>query len=150
MSKQYQVISVLPDAALAVENLVDWTEYWDIKQACETLGRSRRTVARYIDNGTLSGVKIAGPRGPEWRIVPFSVKTPSDLSASQAEAYTTEIEKLKVEIETLKSQRQAQSHHDALVQSAISQEINPGILQAVVSFFLITGVRLGLAPRTIS
>jgi hypothetical protein len=30
----------------------------------------------------------------------------------------------------------------------MATEINPGLLQAVVAFFTITGVRLGLASRT--
>jgi uncharacterized small protein (DUF1192 family) len=149
MSNQNQVISVRPDTVVAVENLGSWSEYWDIKQAAEALGRSRRTVARYIDNGFLIGEKVSGPRGPEWRIVPFSVQRSSDLSNRNSVEHINEIEQLKAEIELLKNQHvqkteERSSGHDAL---AFSKEISPGLLQAVAAFFMISGMRLGLTPK---
>lgn len=39
-----------------------------LEEAAKRLNLSERTVQRRLKNGQLKGYKIAGPRGPEWRI----------------------------------------------------------------------------------
>ena len=45
-----------------------------VKQAARELGRSARTVRDWAQRGTLSGRRIRGRRGMEWRIAADSVR----------------------------------------------------------------------------
>lgn len=154
MNNQNNVITVRPDTVVAVKSISDSSEYWDSKQASEVLGRSRRTVARYIESGHISAVKIAGPKGPEWRIVPFIVQKSCDLFESKSNHYINKIGQLERELELLKQQQQQQNQQQQVTEQytgaesmARSKDISPGLLQTVAAFFMISGLRLGLAPK---
>ncbi len=148
MNNQNNVITVRPDTVVAVKSISDSSEYWDSKQASEVLGRSRRTVARYIESGHLSAVKIAGPKGPEWRIVPFIVQKSCDLfESSRSDHYIHKIGQLERELELLKKQQQANEQYPGAESLASSKDISPSLLQTVAAFFMISGLRLGLAPK---
>ncbi len=152
MNNQNNVITVRPDTVVAVRSISDSSEYWDSKQASEVLGRSRRTVARYIESGHLSAIKIAGPKGPEWRIVPFIVQKSCDLFEPKSNQYMNKIGQLERELELLKQQQQNQQqqvneqYHGA-ESMAKPKDISPGLLQTVAAFFMISGLRLGLTPK---
>ncbi len=84
---------------------------------------------------------------PEWRIVPFSVRRASELIRPQQPDHLERITQLEAEVRRLRDQQKEDSYQLAL-RAEVANEVNPGLLQAVVAFFTITGVRLGLASRT--
>lgn len=45
-------------------------DMWTVEDAIRQLGITRRTVLRKLKNGELTGYKISGPYGPEWRLNP--------------------------------------------------------------------------------
>jgi excisionase family DNA binding protein len=57
-------------------------DMWTVDDAIRVLGITRRTVLRKLRNGELTGHKVPGPFGPEWRLYPYigGGDRPSDLS----------------------------------------------------------------------
>ncbi|MDP3506910.1 MAG: hypothetical protein Q8T09_02880 [Candidatus Melainabacteria bacterium] len=146
MRKLEQIISIDFDKSLVLTESSDASQFWDMSQATEVLGRSRRTIARYIECGYLRGIKVSGACGPEWRIVPFSVRRASELIQPELPNHLERITRLEAELQRLREQQREDSHQLSLPTEA-ANEVNPGLLQAVVAFFTITGVKLGLASR---
>jgi hypothetical protein len=142
-----QIISIDFDESLVLTETADASQFWDMSQASEVLGRSRRTIARYIESGYLKGIKVSGACGPEWRIVPFSVRRASELIQPQQPDHLERITQLEAEVKRLREQQKEERYQQAL-RTEVANEVNPGLLQAVLAFFTITGARLGLASRT--
>lgn len=46
-------------------------DYWTVEEASRNLSVSQRTIFRRLKKGTLTGFKIDGPFGEEWRIKPI-------------------------------------------------------------------------------
>jgi hypothetical protein len=99
---------------------------------------------RYIHDGHLQAVKVAGTKGPEWRIIPFSIEKANADCDNSSEIYLTKLAKLEREVDLLKLQT-ARLRFDE--RNPADREIRHGLLQSVAAFFMITGVRLSLTPR---
>lgn len=63
-----------------------------LEEAAKRLNLSERTVQRRLKNGQLKGYKIAGPRGPEWRIKVESCEdtTWQDFAPSDDTTFSTD------------------------------------------------------------
>jgi excisionase family DNA binding protein len=63
-----------------------------LEEAAKRLNLSERTVQRRLKNGQLKGYKIAGPRGPEWRIEVESCEdtTGQPFTASDDTTFSTD------------------------------------------------------------
>lgn len=53
------------------EITVNATDWWSLQDAADNLNLSTRSVLRWLKSGKLSGTKIHGSNGPEWRITPI-------------------------------------------------------------------------------
>lgn len=121
-----------------------------LEDAAKRLNLSERTVQRRLKNGQLKGYKIAGPRGPEWRIqvescedttglafatsddTTFStddttiIETVStedmtrDSKATTANAFTHFAEFYHVQIETLQEKLEAATYRNGYLEAQLS------------------------------
>lgn len=91
-------------------------EMWTLETAMRHLGVTKRTVLRKLKTGELTGYKVPGPYGHEWRIYPGDScdDTASDLSPpaltpgdpEQSPGVTVLVEELRRQITELKSENQ--------------------------------------------
>lgn len=121
-----------------------------LEDAAKRLNLSERTVQRRLKNGQLKGYKIAGPRGPEWRIkvescedttgqafaasddTTFSTDdttivetvstedTTRDSKATTANAFTQFAEFYHVQIETLQEKLEAATYRNGYLEAQLS------------------------------
>lgn len=59
-----------------------------LDEAAKTLNLSERTIQRRLKQGSLKGYKVAGPRGPEWRIYLESWQDTANVEVSSSEDTT--------------------------------------------------------------
>lgn len=59
-----------------------------LDEAAKTLNLSERTIQRRLKQGSLRGYKVAGPRGPEWRILLESWQDTANIEVSSSEDTT--------------------------------------------------------------
>lgn len=68
---EVEAIDIKSDSPdLSYEGLDPGQDYWTVEEASRNLSVSQRTVFRRLKKGTLSGFKVDGPFGEEWRIEP--------------------------------------------------------------------------------
>ena len=121
-----------------------------LEDAAKRLNLSERTVQRRLKNGQLKGYKIAGPRGPEWRIkvescedttgqafaasddTTFSTDdttivetvstedTTRDSKATTANVFTQFAEFYHVQIETLQEKLEAATYRNGYLEAQLS------------------------------
>lgn len=121
-----------------------------LEEAAKRLNLSERTVQRRLKNGQLKGYKIAGPRGPEWRIKVESCEdttgqasatsddttlstddttiietlstedTTRDSKATTAIAFTQFAEFYHVQIETLQEKLEAATYRNGYLEAQLS------------------------------
>jgi excisionase family DNA binding protein len=53
---------------------------WTPEQAAKALGKSVRTIRRLLQDGTLKGYKVAGPRRDEWRVKPVTMSVSDSVN----------------------------------------------------------------------
>lgn len=92
-------------------------EMWTLEKAMRHLCVTKRTVLRKLKTGELTGYKVPGPYGQEWRIYPddSSDDTNSDLSPAApspgdlepSPGVTFLVDELRRQIAELKSENQA-------------------------------------------
>jgi excisionase family DNA binding protein len=78
---------------------------WTPEQAAEALGKSVRTVRRMLQDGTLDGYKVPGPKRLEWRVkplTPIAVKAVDDR-ANRPHSGTELVTELRNQIQELKA-----------------------------------------------
>lgn len=93
------------------------SEMWTLEMAMRHLGVTKRTVLRKLKTRELTGYKVPGPYGHEWRIYPGDSPddTASDLSPpaltpgdpEESPGVTVLVEELRRQITELKSENQA-------------------------------------------
>lgn len=78
-----QVVEVLKDSPPQDKNEAQVTpgQDWTISQAAKELGISEKTVIRRLQRGTLTGYKVAGQFGLEWRVSRAAVDTTAQVIA---------------------------------------------------------------------
>jgi excisionase family DNA binding protein len=81
--------------------LTDWTP----EQAAEVLGKSVRTIRRMLQDGTLDGYKVPGPKRLEWRVKPLTpiVVSQSDDRTKRDNSDTALVCELRNQIQELKT-----------------------------------------------
>ena len=83
------------------ERMSDWTP----EQAAEALGKSVRTIRRMLQDGTLDGYKVPGPKRLEWRVKPLTpiAVSPSDDRTKRDNSDTALVCELRNQIQELKT-----------------------------------------------
>jgi|SRR5579884_3939546 len=93
------------------------SEMWTLEAAMRNLGVTKRTVLRKLKTGELTGYKVPGPYGQEWRIYPddstgdissdLSPLAPSPGDPGTSSGVTSLVDELRRQIAELKSENQA-------------------------------------------
>jgi excisionase family DNA binding protein len=73
-----------------------------LEQAAKLLGKSEKTIRRMLQDGSLTGHKVSGPRGEEWRIKPVAVSEDNHLCQALHEK-DSRIEELVKQVGDLES-----------------------------------------------
>jgi hypothetical protein len=68
---------------VAVSESKQTGDMWTFEEAIRKLGITRRTAFRKLKKGELTGYKLEGPYGPEWRIYPV------ELTGDSGECHVT-------------------------------------------------------------
>lgn len=121
-------------------------ETWTLDDAARLLGVTKRTVLRKLKNGELTGYKVPGPFGQEWRIHPGdkggdkgddqspATASPGDLGVSPpvsplVEELRRQVNELKSENQSLQKELQAASWRNGYLESRVeNQEVQMKLL----------------------
>jgi hypothetical protein len=75
------VSTVTPDTESKTDLTATGIALWTLQETAQNLRISTRTVLRKLKTGALSGYKIPGDNGPEWRITPPAMEDSDNGSA---------------------------------------------------------------------
>lgn len=107
------------------ESATDWTP----EQAAEALGKSVRTIRRMLQDGTLDGYKVPGPKRLEWRVKPLTpiavkqvdVRTKSDNSDTLVAELRNQIAELKTTVEQTAKQLEGATFRAGYLEAKIEE-----------------------------
>jgi excisionase family DNA binding protein len=114
-------------------------DMWTLDEATRLLGVTKRTVLRKLKSGELTGYKVPGPFGQEWRIYPGdkagdmagdlspAIASPDDLGVSPpvpalVEELRRQLDELKSENQSLQKELQAASWRNGYLESQVQSQ----------------------------